>query len=109
MLRMVARPRRRAVTDENIRLERARALGGPFSCLEPGWLSACRPTSSTSSSGSRRRTHVPTADLTPFETAVVEVAGNVVGHGVPCGMYSTFAFSVLPDRIEVVLSAHGWR
>ena len=47
-------------------------------------------------------------DLTMFETAVIEVAGNVVEHGRPPGHVSwTFRLSVLPDRLEGELSDSG--
>jgi serine/threonine-protein kinase RsbW len=47
-------------------------------------------------------------DLMMFETAVIEVAGNVVEHGRPSG-HVTWAFrlSVLPDRLEAQLSDSG--
>jgi serine/threonine-protein kinase RsbW len=47
-------------------------------------------------------------DLMLFETAVVEVAGNVVEHGRPQGEVAwTFRLSVLPDRLEGTLSDSG--
>ncbi len=47
-------------------------------------------------------------DLMLFETAVIEVAGNVVEHGRPSGAVSwTFRLSVLPDRLEARLSDSG--
>jgi len=47
-------------------------------------------------------------DLMMFETAVIEVAGNVVEHGRPPGdVVWTFRLSVLPDRLEGVLSDSG--
>jgi serine/threonine-protein kinase RsbW len=47
-------------------------------------------------------------DLMLFETAVIEVAGNVVEHGHPQGAVSwTFRLSVLPDRLEARLSDSG--
>lgn len=56
----------------------------------------------------KEHTSVPTADLMLFETAVIEIAGNVVEHGQPAGrVHWTFSLSVLPDRIEAVLSDDG--
>jgi serine/threonine-protein kinase RsbW len=47
-------------------------------------------------------------DLMLFETAVIEVAGNVVEHGRPSGRVAwTFRLSVLPDRLEATLSDSG--
>ena len=47
-------------------------------------------------------------DLTMFETAVIEVAGNVVEHGRPRGSVTwAFRLSVLPDRLEAQLSDSG--
>jgi serine/threonine-protein kinase RsbW len=47
-------------------------------------------------------------DLMLFETAVIEVAGNVVEHGRPRGRVAwTFRLSVLPDRLEATLSDSG--
>lgn len=47
-------------------------------------------------------------DLMLFETAVVEIAGNVVEHGRPPGQVPyTFSLTVLPDRLEGVLHEHG--
>jgi serine/threonine-protein kinase RsbW len=47
-------------------------------------------------------------DLMLFETAVIEVAGNVVEHGRPRGSVSwTFRLAVLPDRLEATLSDSG--
>jgi serine/threonine-protein kinase RsbW len=47
-------------------------------------------------------------DLMLFETAVIEVAGNVVEHGRPQGHVAwTFQLSVLPDRLEARLSDSG--
>jgi serine/threonine-protein kinase RsbW len=47
-------------------------------------------------------------DLMLFETAVIEVAGNVVEHGRPPGGVAwTFRLSVLPDRLEATLSDSG--
>jgi serine/threonine-protein kinase RsbW len=51
---------------------------------------------------------VDPADLTMFETAVIEVAGNVVEHGQPPGRVTwAFRLSVLPDRLEARLSDSG--
>jgi len=47
-------------------------------------------------------------DLMLFETAVIEVAGNVVEHGRPQGAVSwTFQLRVLPERLEARLSDSG--
>ena len=47
-------------------------------------------------------------DLMMFETAVIEVAGNVVEHGRPHGRVTwAFRLSVLPDRLEAQLSDSG--
>jgi serine/threonine-protein kinase RsbW len=47
-------------------------------------------------------------DLMLFETAVIEVAGNVVEHGRPPGRVSwSFHLAVLPDRLEGRLSDSG--
>lgn len=47
-------------------------------------------------------------DLMMFETAVIEVAGNVVEHGRPPGVVKwTFRLRVLPDRLEGRLSDAG--
>lgn len=44
------------------------------------------------------------ADLMMFETAVIEIAGNVIEHGQPAGKVAfTFAFTVWPDRLECLL------
>jgi len=56
----------------------------------------------------REHPDVEPGDLTMFETAVIEVAGNVVEHGRPLGRVSwTFRLSVLPDRLEGELSDSG--
>jgi serine/threonine-protein kinase RsbW len=48
------------------------------------------------------------SDLMLFETAVIEVAGNVVEHGHPPGAVSwTFRLTVRPDRLEGTLSDSG--
>ena len=48
------------------------------------------------------------ADLMMFETAVIEVAGNVVEHGRPPGDVTwAFRLSVLPDRLQAKLSDSG--
>jgi serine/threonine-protein kinase RsbW len=47
-------------------------------------------------------------DLMRFETAVIEIAGNVVEHGRPKGEVTyTFALQVRPDRLEGVLDDGG--
>jgi serine/threonine-protein kinase RsbW len=47
-------------------------------------------------------------DLMLFETAVIEVAGNVVEHGRPPGGVAwTFRLAVQPDRLEATLSDSG--
>jgi serine/threonine-protein kinase RsbW len=49
-----------------------------------------------------------TSDLMLFETAVIEVAGNVVEHGRPQGQVRwSFRLGVLPDRLQAVLSDSG--
>jgi serine/threonine-protein kinase RsbW len=51
---------------------------------------------------------IDSGDLMLFETAVIEVAGNVVEHGRPHGRVSwTFHLAVLPDRLEARLSDSG--
>lgn len=48
------------------------------------------------------------SDLVLFETAVLEVAGNVVEHGRPVGEVRwNFSLRVLPDRLEGRLSDGG--
>jgi serine/threonine-protein kinase RsbW len=48
------------------------------------------------------------ADLMMFETAVIEVAGNVVEHGHPPGRVTwAFRLTVFPDRLEAQLSDSG--
>jgi len=48
------------------------------------------------------------ADLMMFETAVIEIAGNVVEHGVPPGEVTYgFRLVVLPDRLEGTLWDSG--
>jgi serine/threonine-protein kinase RsbW len=48
------------------------------------------------------------SDLMLFETAVIEVAGNVVEHGKPPGEVSwTFRLAVRADRLEGTLSDSG--
>ncbi|MFK5582921.1 ATP-binding protein [Serinicoccus sp. LYQ131] len=48
---------------------------------------------------------VSAADLMMFETAVVEIAGNVIEHGRPEGRVSfIFELTVLPDRLECLLT-----
>jgi serine/threonine-protein kinase RsbW len=51
---------------------------------------------------------VDASDLMLFETAVIEVAGNVVEHGRPPGEVRwTFRLQVRPDRLEGRLSDGG--
>jgi len=51
---------------------------------------------------------VPPADLMLFETAVIEIAGNVVEHGFPPGeVHWTFILAVHDDRLEARLSDDG--
>ncbi|WP_298891258.1 ATP-binding protein [uncultured Serinicoccus sp.] len=51
---------------------------------------------------------VASTDLMLFETAVIEIAGNVVEHGRPQGTVAwTFTLAVLPDRLAAVLSDDG--
>jgi serine/threonine-protein kinase RsbW len=51
---------------------------------------------------------IDAGDLMLFETAVIEVAGNVVEHGRPQGAVSwTFQLRVLPERLEARLSDSG--
>ena len=48
------------------------------------------------------------SDLMLFETAVIEVAGNVVEHGRPHGRVTwSFWLSIQPDRLEARLSDSG--
>lgn len=48
------------------------------------------------------------ADLMLFETAVIEIAGNVVEHGRPPGeVHWTFTLAVHNDRIEATLADDG--
>jgi serine/threonine-protein kinase RsbW len=48
------------------------------------------------------------SDLMLFETAVIEVAGNVVEHGHPPGQVRwSFRLAVRPDRLEATLSDSG--
>ena len=47
-------------------------------------------------------------DLLLFETAVIEIAGNLVEHGRPPGeVRYTFTLAVSPDRLEAVLTDTG--
>ena len=56
----------------------------------------------------REHPDLDASDLMMFETAVVEVAGNVVEHGRPPGEVNwTFRLRVLPDRLEGRLSDDG--
>ncbi len=51
---------------------------------------------------------VSPADLMLFETAVIEIAGNVVEHGrPPGGVHWKFSIQVRPDRIEATLADDG--
>ncbi len=51
---------------------------------------------------------VSAADLMMFETAVIEIAANVVEHGRPSGEVSyCFRLHVLDDRLEACLSDSG--
>jgi serine/threonine-protein kinase RsbW len=51
---------------------------------------------------------VSSADLMLFQTAVIEIAGNVVEHGQPPGgVHWTFSIDVLTDRIEATLADDG--
>lgn len=53
----------------------------------------------------REHPEVAPADLMMFETAVVEIAGNVIEHGRPEGRVSfIFELAVLPDRLECLLT-----
>jgi serine/threonine-protein kinase RsbW len=57
---------------------------------------------------SRDHPDVDSADLMLFETAVIEVAGNVVEHGHPPGKVSwAFRIEIRPDRLEAALSDSG--
>ena len=48
------------------------------------------------------------ADLMLFETAVIEIAGNVVEHGMPPGQVPySFTLAVAPSRVTGVLSDEG--
>ena len=56
----------------------------------------------------REHPDIDAGDLMMFETAVIEVAGNVVEHGRPQGDVAwTFRLSVLADRLEAQLSDSG--
>jgi serine/threonine-protein kinase RsbW len=56
----------------------------------------------------REHRELDAGDLMMFETAVIEVAGNVVEHGRPRGNVTwAFRLSVLPDRLEAQLSDSG--
>lgn len=51
---------------------------------------------------------LPEQDLMLFETAVIEIAGNVVEHGRPKGEVTyTFRLRVLPDRLQGLLDDGG--
>ncbi|KAA1426399.1 ATP-binding protein [Nocardioides antri] len=48
------------------------------------------------------------SDLMLFETAVIEIANNVVEHGVPSGQVRwRFTLHVRPDQLEATLSDSG--
>lgn len=56
----------------------------------------------------RDNVHVSPGDLALLETAVIEIAGNVVEHGRPEGRVRwTFSLSVHADRLEAVLADDG--
>ena len=56
----------------------------------------------------REHPDLDAGDLMMFETAVIEVAGNVVEHGRPRGDVTwAFRLSVLPDRLDAQLSDSG--
>jgi serine/threonine-protein kinase RsbW len=56
----------------------------------------------------REHPEIDSADLMLFETAVIEVAGNVVEHGKPQGNVAwTFQLEVQDDRLEARLSDSG--
>jgi serine/threonine-protein kinase RsbW len=56
----------------------------------------------------REHADIPAEDLMLFETAVIEIAGNVVEHGRPPGEVPyAFELTVHPDRIEALLSDTG--
>jgi serine/threonine-protein kinase RsbW len=51
---------------------------------------------------------IDAGDLMLFETAVIEVAGNVVEHGRPSGKVTwQFSLSVSPEQLEATLSDSG--
>jgi serine/threonine-protein kinase RsbW len=51
---------------------------------------------------------VSASDLMMFETAVTEVANNVIEHGVPSGrVHWTFALEVRPEELRAVLRDEG--
>jgi serine/threonine-protein kinase RsbW len=57
---------------------------------------------------SREHPDIGSGDLMLFETAVIEVAGNVVEHGRPPGSVGwSFRLHVLEDRLEARLSDSG--
>lgn len=56
----------------------------------------------------RENADVSATDLMMFETAVIEIAANVVEHGRPEGqVFYTFRLWLLDDRIEAALSDSG--
>jgi serine/threonine-protein kinase RsbW len=57
---------------------------------------------------SREHPDINSADLMLFETAVIEVAGNVVEHGRPAGRVAwSFRIEIRPDQLEASLSDSG--
>jgi serine/threonine-protein kinase RsbW len=57
---------------------------------------------------SREHPDINSADLMLFETAVIEVAGNVVEHGRPPGKVAwSFRIDIRPDQLEASLSDSG--
>lgn len=57
---------------------------------------------------SREHPDVAADDLMMFETAIIEIAGNVVEHGRPPGrVVYEFRLDVLPDRLEAELADSG--
>jgi serine/threonine-protein kinase RsbW len=56
----------------------------------------------------RENPQLAQSDLMLFETAVIEVAGNVVEHGKPPGQVRwSFRLAVRPDRLKGTLSDSG--
>lgn len=57
---------------------------------------------------SREHPDVSPDDLMMFETAIIEIAGNVVEHGSPAGqVVYEFSLEVRPDRLEAELIDNG--